>query len=116
MMLGEETRSADYWKAAGDAALAHNIKGIVIMGAHWDCKSDHAVQVSMTPNPAKQPVANVAPSKYKDYKLNADLETPKKCIQIPIIRHTLCGFSIFSSYLITATMQHALLLVEYPIM
>ena len=82
MMLGEETKSSDYWKASGDAALAHGIKGIVIMGAHWDCKSDHAVQVSMTPNPVKQPVANVHPSKYKDYKLNADLETPKKCIQM----------------------------------
>lgn len=82
MMLGEETRSADYWKSTGDAAIAHGVKGIVIMGAHWDCKSDHTVQVSMTPNPVKQPVANVAPGKYKDYKLNADLETPMKCIQM----------------------------------
>jgi aromatic ring-opening dioxygenase catalytic subunit (LigB family) len=82
MMLGEQSKSADYWKEAGDAALANKIKGIVIMGAHWDCKADHAVQVSMTPNPVKQPVANVAPEKYMDYKLNADMETPKRCIQM----------------------------------
>jgi aromatic ring-opening dioxygenase catalytic subunit (LigB family) len=82
MMLGEESKSADYWKAAGDEALAHKVKGIVIMGAHWDCKSDHAVQVAMNPNPPKQPVANVALEKYVNYKLNPDLENGKRCIRM----------------------------------
>jgi hypothetical protein len=36
MMLGEESRSADYWKACGDEALRHGIKGVIMMGAHWD--------------------------------------------------------------------------------
>jgi aromatic ring-opening dioxygenase catalytic subunit (LigB family) len=31
MMLGEESESADYWKKAGDQALANNIKGIIMM-------------------------------------------------------------------------------------
>jgi len=31
MMLGEESESADYWKKAGDEALANGIKGIVMM-------------------------------------------------------------------------------------
>lgn len=31
MMLGEESRSADYWKKCGDEALANNIKGVIIM-------------------------------------------------------------------------------------
>lgn len=31
MMLGEESHSAEYWKKCGDEALAHGIKGIVIM-------------------------------------------------------------------------------------
>lgn len=30
-MLGEESKSADYWKACGDAALAHGIKHVIIM-------------------------------------------------------------------------------------
>jgi aromatic ring-opening dioxygenase catalytic subunit (LigB family) len=30
-MLGEESKSADYWKACGDAALANGIKHVVIM-------------------------------------------------------------------------------------
>lgn len=30
-MLGEESASADYWKACGDRALAHGIKHVVIM-------------------------------------------------------------------------------------
>lgn len=31
MMLGEESTSADYWKKCGDEALAHGIKGVVMM-------------------------------------------------------------------------------------
>ena len=31
MMLGEESASASYWKKCGDEALAHGIKGVVIM-------------------------------------------------------------------------------------
>lgn len=30
-MLGEESRSADYWKTCGDAALANGIEHVVIM-------------------------------------------------------------------------------------
>jgi aromatic ring-opening dioxygenase catalytic subunit (LigB family) len=82
MMLGEETKSADYWKSAGDAAIANNVKGIVIMGAHWDCKGDQAVRVAMNPSPEKQPVAMVHPSKYQRYKLNPDLSTGKRCIEM----------------------------------
>jgi aromatic ring-opening dioxygenase catalytic subunit (LigB family) len=82
MMLGEQSNSADYWKRAGDAALAHKVKGIVIMGAHWDCKSDHAVQIAMNPKPKKQPVANVHATKYVDYELNPDLSTGQRCIDM----------------------------------
>lgn len=31
MMLGEESDSADYWKKAGDQALANKIKGVIMM-------------------------------------------------------------------------------------
>jgi hypothetical protein len=31
MMLGEESESADYWKKCGDDALAHGIKGVIMM-------------------------------------------------------------------------------------
>lgn len=82
MMLGEESRSSDYWKSCGDVALAHNIKGVVMMGAHWDARGTNRIDVSMNPNPAKSPVAYVHPSKYVDYKLNPDLETGKRCIRM----------------------------------
>lgn len=82
MMLGEESDSATYWKACGDDALAHGVKGIIVMGAHWDCKSESAVQVAMNPNPPKQPVANVHASKYLNYKLNPDLQTGQRCIDM----------------------------------
>ena len=80
-MLGEESTSADYWKKSGDEALANNIKGVVMMGAHWDATYD-AIEVATNPNPGKSPVAYVHPSKYVDYKLNADVPTAHRCIDM----------------------------------
>ena len=31
MMLGEQCESAAYWKKCGDDAIAHGIKGVIIM-------------------------------------------------------------------------------------
>ncbi|KAL9114593.1 MAG: hypothetical protein Q9227_001271 [Pyrenula ochraceoflavens] len=81
MMLGEQSDSADYWKRCGDEALAHEIKGIVMMGAHWDCLGSK-IEVAMNPSPGKSPVAYVHASKYADYKLNPDLKTGKRCIEM----------------------------------
>lgn len=81
MMLGEESESADYWKQAGDEALANGIKGVIMMGAHWDATGD-AIEVAMNPSPGKSPVAYVHPSKYVDYKLEADLPTGERCMQM----------------------------------
>lgn len=81
MMLGEQSASADYWKQCGDDALAHGVKGIVIMGAHWDAPGDK-IQVATNPKPNKSPVAYVHPSKYKDYTLKPDLQTARKCIEM----------------------------------
>ncbi|PWY66074.1 catalytic LigB subunit of aromatic ring-opening dioxygenase [Aspergillus heteromorphus CBS 117.55] len=81
MMLGEESSSADYWRQCGDEALARGIKGVVIMGAHWDCHGDQ-IQVSTNPKPNKSPVAYVHPSKYVSYSLNPDLPTAQRCIEL----------------------------------
>ena len=88
MMLGEETKSADYWKACGDEALSHGIKGVIMMGAHWDARGVNRIDVSMNPAPNKSPVAYVHPRKYKDYELVPDLESGKKCIAVSA--QTLC--------------------------
>ncbi|KAF2132058.1 LigB subunit of an aromatic-ring-opening dioxygenase LigAB [Dothidotthia symphoricarpi CBS 119687] len=80
MMLGEASRSADYWKACGDAALRNNVKGVIMMGAHWDARGTNRIDVAMNPKPAKSPVAYVHPSKYVNYELNPDLATGKKVI------------------------------------
>ncbi|KAL9622643.1 MAG: hypothetical protein Q9160_002953 [Pyrenula sp. 1 TL-2023] len=80
-MLGEESTSADYWKKCGDEALAHNIKGVVMMGAHWDAPGDF-LEISANPKPAKSPVGYVHPSKYIDYELKPDLPTSERCLTI----------------------------------
>lgn len=74
MMLGEESASADYWKKCGDEALAHGIKGVVMMGAHWDAPRN-TIEVAANPKPSKSPVGYVHPSKYQHYELVPDLET-----------------------------------------
>ncbi|KAK4119834.1 LigB subunit of an aromatic-ring-opening dioxygenase LigAB [Parathielavia appendiculata] len=81
MMLGEESESATYWKKAGDEALANNIKGVIMMGAHWGAQGDE-IHVATNHAPTKSPVAYVHPSKYVDYKLNPDLKTAERCINL----------------------------------
>ena len=81
MMLGEESSSADYWKKCGDAALANGIKGVVMMGAHWDATGDR-LEVAMNPKPSKSPVGFVHPSKYINYALNPDLPNGQRCIDL----------------------------------
>ncbi|KAL4876678.1 Extradiol ring-cleavage dioxygenase, class III enzyme, subunit B [Aspergillus karnatakaensis] len=81
MMLGEESESADYWRKCGAEALARGIKGVVIMGAHWDSQND-TLEVSTNPTPAKSPVAYVNPEKYVNYKLTPDLPTAQRCITL----------------------------------
>ncbi|RMY06003.1 hypothetical protein D0867_09840 [Hortaea werneckii] len=82
MMLGEESESADYWKKCGDEALEHGIKGVIMMGAHWDARGENNIEVSMNPSPGKSPVAYVHPSKYVDYKLEPDLPTGNRVISM----------------------------------
>ena len=52
-----------------------------IKGAHWAELNDK-IAVATNPNPAKSPVAYVHPSKYADYKLNPDLPTAHRCIEM----------------------------------
>jgi aromatic ring-opening dioxygenase catalytic subunit (LigB family) len=40
------------------------------------------IQVATNPSPDKSPVAYVHPSKYADYKLNPDIETANRCIEM----------------------------------
>ena len=82
MMLGEESTSATYWKACGDAALRNNIKGVIMMGAHWDSTGENSLEVATNPSPAKSPVAYVHPSKYASYALNPDLPTAHRVLDL----------------------------------
>lgn len=81
MMLGEECESASYWNRCGNEAIEHGIKGVIIMGAHWDCLGDK-IEVACNPAPKKSPVAYVHPSKYASYKLNPDIPTANRCVSM----------------------------------
>ncbi|KAF2230152.1 aromatic ring-opening dioxygenase family protein [Viridothelium virens] len=81
MMLGEESKSADYWKKCGDEALAHGIEHVVMMGAHWASRGDE-IHVATNPKPAKSPVAYVHPSKYVSYELVPDLPMAERVLSL----------------------------------
>lgn len=40
-MLGEESRSADYWKKCGDEALANGVKHVVMMVSETKFSEPH---------------------------------------------------------------------------
>ena len=80
-MLDANTESGTYWKKCGDDALAHSVKGIVIMGAHWDCVGD-SIEVATSPNPTKTPCPFVPLSVHQDWKPNTDLATAERCISM----------------------------------
>jgi aromatic ring-opening dioxygenase catalytic subunit (LigB family) len=52
-----------------------------LQGAHWDCLNDK-IQVATNPKPNKSPVAYVHPSKYANYKLNPDIATGHRCVEM----------------------------------
>ncbi|OBT64249.1 hypothetical protein VE03_06887 [Pseudogymnoascus sp. 23342-1-I1] len=79
MMLGEESKPAEFWKEMGDEATRRGIKSIVMMGAHWESLGDE-IQVSMNPRPQTTPVAYVAPKRYKKFALTPDLELGNKVL------------------------------------
>src|ERR1700737_1176411 len=81
MMLGEESAPADFWLSVGQEATRRGVKGVVMMGAHWECLGDK-IQVAMKPNPGKSPVAYVDPKWFLDYKINASTELGAKCISL----------------------------------
>lgn len=78
-MIENDTTSAAYWKKCGDEALAHNVKGIIIMGAHWECLGDK-IEVATNPNPDKTPCPFVDPNLWVNWKPNPDIATSKRCI------------------------------------
>ncbi|KAL4880400.1 Extradiol ring-cleavage dioxygenase, class III enzyme, subunit B [Aspergillus karnatakaensis] len=78
-MLGEASDSADYWERCGDAALAHGIEHVVIMGAHWAAVGDE-IHIAANPHPTKAPIGGVHPRKYVDYELVPDLPMGERVI------------------------------------
>ncbi|KAK4934619.1 hypothetical protein LTR10_024169 [Elasticomyces elasticus] len=81
MLTGEDSHIREYWLHHGNKALEYGIKGIIIMGAHWNIPG-RKIRVSMNPDAKAQPIALVGRAKYANYKPNADLQTAKRCVQM----------------------------------
>lgn len=79
-MIEADTTSGEYWKKCGDEALAHKVKGIIIMGAHWECFGDK-LEVATNPSPSKTPCPYVNPALWTTWQLNPDLPTAERCIK-----------------------------------
>lgn len=79
-MIEADTTSAAYWEKCGKEALAHKVRGIVIMGAHWECLGDR-IEVATNANPDKGPCPFVNPDMWTNWKPNPDVATANRCIK-----------------------------------
>lgn len=80
-MLSADTTSGKYWRKCGQEALQNKVKGIIIMGAHWECTGDQ-IQVATNPNPGKSPCPFSEPKDWVNWKLNPDITTANRCIDL----------------------------------
>ncbi|KAJ4983413.1 aromatic ring-opening dioxygenase family protein [Stagonosporopsis vannaccii] len=81
MLLGEDSKIRDYWRKIGRDALHHGVKGIIIMGAHWNAEGEK-VKVATNPQPTFMPLANTDRRHWADWKPRPDLETSHRVIQM----------------------------------
>ncbi|CUM67392.1 uncharacterized protein PRCAT00005086001 [Priceomyces carsonii] len=74
MMLGEESVVSKDWEEQGRNAERRDVKGIVILGAHWEKPGEDLVHVSIKEPPGMNPIAWVAKEKYENYQINGSKE------------------------------------------
>ncbi|KAJ4855564.1 catalytic ligB subunit of aromatic ring-opening dioxygenase domain-containing protein [Trichoderma breve] len=81
LLTGEQSHIRDYWLSHGDKAIQYGIKGVIIMGAHWNIRG-RKVRVATNTNPVPQNIPLVRRSEYVDYKCTADVKTAKRCLEM----------------------------------
>jgi aromatic ring-opening dioxygenase catalytic subunit (LigB family) len=65
----------------GRQALAHKIKGVVFIGAHWE-ELDDSIRVATKLNPQKAQMDMVDPQYWKDYPVNVSPELAERVISL----------------------------------
>ncbi|KAF3385081.1 Extradiol ring-cleavage dioxygenase [Penicillium rolfsii] len=83
-LLQEDSRVRDYWKKLGQDALDHGVKGVIIMGAHWNTEGDNhrKIQIAMNPKPEYMPLIAADPKIWGDFRPNTDLKTGQRVIEM----------------------------------
>ncbi|OQV00735.1 hypothetical protein CLAIMM_06194 [Cladophialophora immunda] len=81
MLTGEQSRVRDYWRYHGDKALEYPVRGIIMMGAHWDVRG-RKVHVAANPNPKPEPIGLVKKSEWIHHKPNPDVQTAHRCVKL----------------------------------
>ncbi|KAJ0419696.1 Extradiol ring-cleavage dioxygenase, class III enzyme, subunit B [Aspergillus carlsbadensis] len=83
-LLQEDSRVRDYWKKLGLDALDHGVKGVIIMGAHWNTAGNnpHRIHVAMNAKPGFMPLIAADPKIWRDFQPNPDLETGERVISM----------------------------------
>ncbi|PYH48927.1 DODA-type extradiol aromatic ring-opening family dioxygenase [Aspergillus saccharolyticus JOP 1030-1] len=82
MMLIETTESSEYWRRCGEEALASNIKGIIIMSAHWTNHTPNTISIATNPDPKLLPIPFVPPTTLTESPLTPDLPTATRCAHL----------------------------------
>lgn len=80
-MLSADTTSGKYWRKCGEDALKNKVKGIIIIGAHWECLGDQ-IEVATNPTPDKTPCPFSDQADWINWKPNPDVEGANRCIKM----------------------------------
>ncbi|KAJ9632747.1 hypothetical protein H2204_007622 [Knufia peltigerae] len=81
MLAGEQSNVRDYWQYHGRKAVQHPVKGVIMMGAHWDV-GGRKVHIAANPNPNPEPVGLVIQSEWTRQKANTDVQTAQRCVNM----------------------------------
>ncbi|KAH7384680.1 Extradiol ring-cleavage dioxygenase, class III enzyme, subunit B [Pyrenochaeta sp. MPI-SDFR-AT-0127] len=81
MLLGEDSKIRDYWRKIGRDALNHGIKGVIIMGAHWNAEGEK-VKLATNPSPTFMPLANTDAKHWVEWKPVPDLATSRRIVNV----------------------------------
>ncbi|CAK7221484.1 hypothetical protein SBRCBS47491_004541 [Sporothrix bragantina] len=81
-LLQERSLVKDYWKHLGKEALDHGVKGIIIMGAHWNVNEPNRIHVAMNAKPDCMPLVGADPAIWNKFEANPDLTTGRRVIDM----------------------------------
>ncbi|KEF59112.1 uncharacterized protein A1O9_03956 [Exophiala aquamarina CBS 119918] len=81
LLCCKESDSATWWQKAGSLARDAGVKGVVLIGAHWE-ELDDRIRVATKFNPNKVQMSLVPRKHWENYQINVDPKLARKVINL----------------------------------